>query len=161
MKFIKLVSSAMNCFTYVPMDSPSRGGDVAIYVFDKNQLSLSTPSYSVLMSLSVPYYAMSISVFMAFSPVFHSKKVLPTTLCFPTLFFWSCFCLIGPFKYITPYWSFQPLYIFMKVSFSPNIILCDWLGLKYKLTSNLCMKLVNTDAEELTYQRWSEKILLR
>ena len=43
--------------------SPSRGGDVAIYVFDINQPSLPTPSYSVLKS---------VSVFKALSTVFHS-----------------------------------------------------------------------------------------
>ena len=47
----------------VPAGSPSRGGDVAVYVFDKNRPSLPTPFYFVL--VSVP-------VFMAFSTVFHS-----------------------------------------------------------------------------------------
>ena len=37
----------------VPMGSPSRGGDVAVYVFDINQPSLPTPFYSVLVSISV------------------------------------------------------------------------------------------------------------
>ena len=37
----------------VPMGSPSRGGDVAVYVFNINQLSLPTPFYSVLVSISV------------------------------------------------------------------------------------------------------------
>ena len=46
----------------LPTDSPSRGGDVAIYVFDINQPSLPTPFYSVLVS---------VSVFMAFSTVIH------------------------------------------------------------------------------------------
>ena len=45
------------------MGSPSRGGDVAVYVFDMNQLSLPTPFHSVLVSMSV---------FMALSTVFHS-----------------------------------------------------------------------------------------
>ena len=45
------------------MGSPSRGGDVAVYVFDMNQPSLPTLFYSALVS---------ISVFMALSPVFHS-----------------------------------------------------------------------------------------
>ena len=39
------------------------GGDVAVYVFDVNQLSLPTPFYSVLVS---------VSAFMALSTVFHS-----------------------------------------------------------------------------------------
>ena len=43
--------------------SPSRGGDVAGDVFDINQLSLPTPLYSVLVS---------VSLFMALSTVFHS-----------------------------------------------------------------------------------------
>ena len=47
----------------VPASSPSRGGDVAVYVFDINQLSLPTPFYSVLAS---------VSVFMALSTLFHS-----------------------------------------------------------------------------------------
>ena len=47
----------------VPAGSPSRGGDVAVYVFDINQPSLLTPFYSVLVS---------ISVFMALSTMFHS-----------------------------------------------------------------------------------------
>ena len=47
----------------VPTGSPSRGGDVAVNVFDVNQLSLPTPFYSALVS---------ISVFMALSAVFHS-----------------------------------------------------------------------------------------
>ena len=37
----------------VPTGSPSRGGDVAVYVFNINQLSLPTPFYSVLVSVSV------------------------------------------------------------------------------------------------------------
>ena len=45
------------------MGSPSRGGDVAVDVFDINQPSLPTPFYSVLVS---------VSVFMALSTVFHS-----------------------------------------------------------------------------------------
>ena len=43
--------------------SPSRGGDVTVYVCDISYPSLSTPLYSVLVS---------ISVFMALSTVFHS-----------------------------------------------------------------------------------------
>ena len=49
----------LNCVLYQiplllvkPMGSPSHGGDVAVYVFDINQLSLSTPFYSVLVSVS-------------------------------------------------------------------------------------------------------------
>ena len=43
--------------------SPSRGGDVVVYVKDVNQPSLPAPFYSVLVS---------IFVLMAYSTVFHS-----------------------------------------------------------------------------------------
>ena len=56
---------------------------------------------------------------MAHLTVFHSINI-PTTLRFLTLFFRSPFCLIGPFSYN----------LFMKVSFSPDIILCGWLDIK-------------------------------
>ena len=49
-------------FPNVPTGSPSRGGYVAVYIFDINQPSLPTPFYSVLVS---------ISIFMALSTVFH------------------------------------------------------------------------------------------
>ena len=53
------------CHFELPVNtgSPSRSGNVTIYVFDINQLSLPTPFYSVLVS---------ISVFMALTTVFHS-----------------------------------------------------------------------------------------
>ena len=47
----------------VPEGSPSRGGNVAIYVFDINQPTLPAPFHSVLVSASV---------FVALSTVFHS-----------------------------------------------------------------------------------------
>ena len=86
--------------------SPSCGGDVTVYVYDKSQQSLPTPFYSVLVS---------VFVFMALSTVFHSihspdnspfsHSVLPVL----------SLCLIASFNYISlheslPYWSFQ-LYI--------------------------------------------------
>ena len=46
----------------VPAESPSRGSDIAVDVFDVNQPSLPTPFYSVLVSASV---------FMALSTVLH------------------------------------------------------------------------------------------
>ena len=49
--------------TLFPAGSPSRVGDVAVYVFNINQPSLPSPFHSVLGS---------ISVFMALSTVFHS-----------------------------------------------------------------------------------------
>ena len=72
----------------IPTGSPSRGGDAAVYVFDVNQLSLTTPFNSVLVS---------VSVFMAISTVFHSisspdNPPLSHSV-LPVLFL--------------PYWSFQ------------------------------------------------------
>ena len=73
-------------------DSTSRGGDVAVYVLNINQLSFSTPFYFVLVS---------ISVFMALSHVCHSISSCDTPLPrFLTLFFRSYLCLTGPFNYI-------------------------------------------------------------
>ena len=88
------------------MASPSRGGDVVVYVKDINPPSLPTPFHSVLVS---------VFVFMALSTVFHSINSPDSSplshSVLPALFL--------------PYWSFQ-LYIslFVKVSFSPDIILC-------------------------------------
>ena len=50
---------------WVPTGSPSRGGDVAVYVFDINQPSLLTPFYSVLSSVSV------LRSFQLYSPLSH------------------------------------------------------------------------------------------
>ena len=67
-----------------------------------------------------------------------------------------CFCLYGPFSCITFHkflWQLSAFslysfgliptllvlsstYLFMKVSFSPDIILCGWLGSKHKLTNS-------------------------
>ena len=71
-----------------------------IYVFDINQASLPTPFYSVLAS---------ISVFMAFSTVFHSINSPDNS----------------PLSHSVLLVLFLPLtlYLFMKVSFSPDIIL--------------------------------------
>ena len=86
----------------VPAGSPSRGGDVAVYVLNVSQPSLPTPFfYSVLVS---------VSVFMALSTVFHS-------ITFPDNSPLSRAVL--PVSFL-PYWSFQTIYLFMKVSFSPD-----------------------------------------
>ena len=71
--------------------SPSRGRDVAVYVFDINQPSLPTPFQSVLVS---------VSAFMALSSVFHSTNSLDNSslshFALPVL--------------LLPYWSFLSLY---------------------------------------------------
>ena len=98
----------------VPSGSPSHGGYVAVYVFDVNQQSLPTPFYSVLVS---------ISVFMALSTVFHSINSPNNSPLFHSIL---------PVLFL-PYWSFQ-LYVSVYVSFSSDVILCGWLGLKHQLT---------------------------
>ena len=105
------------CETFVAVNVPtgSRGGDVAVYVFDVNQPSLPTPFHSVLVS---------ISAFMALSTVFHSINS-PTTLHFLTSFLRSYFCLIGPFNYISLYESLL----------QPRYNTCGCLGLKHQLTN--------------------------
>ena len=87
-----------------PTGSPSRCGDVTVYVPDINQPSLPNPCYSVLVS---------VSAFMAISTVFHSINSPDKSLL-------SHSVLLVLFL---PYWSFQ-IYLFMKVSLSPDVILC-------------------------------------
>ena len=86
----------------------------------KNQLSFPTPFflYSVLVS---------ISVFMALSTMFHSINSPDNSLLSH-----SVFLLV-----FLPYWSFQLCYLFMKVYFNPDIILCGWLSLEHQLTNKL------------------------
>ena len=75
-----------HCVVFIPTGSHTRGRDVAVYVFD--QLSLSSPFYSALVSVSV---FMSLSTVFSFinspdnSPI--SQFVLPV--------------------FFLPYWSFQ------------------------------------------------------
>ena len=85
----------------VPAGSPSRGEDVAVYVFDMNQPSLPTPLYSVLGS---------VSVFMALSTVFHSinspyNSPLSHSI-LPALFL--------------PYWSFE---LYISLLKSPSVLI--------------------------------------
>ena len=72
---------------------------------DINQPSLPTPFHSVLVS---------ISVFMALSTVFHSINSPDNSPLFPSVL---------P-ALIPRYWSLNYLSFFMKVSLSPDIILC-------------------------------------
>ena len=83
----------------VPSGSPSRGGEVTVYVKDINQPSLPTPFESVLVS---------ISVFVALSTVFHSVNS-PTTRRFLALLLESYFCL-------------STILFFMKVSSRPDLL---------------------------------------
>ena len=88
----------------VSTGSPSRGGDAAVYVKDMNQPSVLTPFYSVL----VP-----ISVFLALSTVFHSINYPENSASslFSSGFISALLVLLSK-------------YLFRRVSFSPDIILC-------------------------------------
>ena len=66
----------INCSVQVPAGSPSRGGDVAVQLFDINQPSLPSPFYSALVS---------VSVFMAISAVSHSINPPDNSLAFSLL----------------------------------------------------------------------------
>ena len=96
----------MLCFSFKsPAGSPSHGGDVAVYVFDINQPSLPTPFYSALVS---------VSVFVALSTVFLSKNSPDDSPLSESV-------LLVLFL---PYLAFQLYILLMKVSLSPDVILC-------------------------------------
>ena len=103
----------------VPMGSASRGGNVVVYVFEINQQSL--PSLFFFLSVLG-----SVFVFMALSTVFHCINSPNYSLLFhsvlPVLF-------LALFVLLT-------IYLFMKVSLSPHIILCGWLGFKHQITKS-------------------------
>ena len=102
------------CYFVIPTGLPSHGGDVAAYVSDSdmNQLSLPTPFYFVLVS---------VSVFMALSTAFHlTNSPGNLNFCFPGLLVLFLLC-----------WSFQlciyierdiyiyiHIYIYIYISFS-------------------------------------------
>ena len=104
------------CKRCVPAGSPSRGGDVTVYVLDISQPSLPTPFILFL------YLFLSLWPFQ----LYFIPLILPTTLRFLILFFRSYLCLL----------ILSTLYLFMKVSLSPDIILSGWLGSKHQLTNN-------------------------
>ena len=101
-------------FTEVPAGSP-HGGDVMTYVWHK-------PTKLAHSFLFCSWFCFRLSG--SFNCIWFHK--FSQQLCFLTLFFRSYFCLIGPFNYIS---------LFMKVSLSPDIILCGWPGLKRQLTN--------------------------
>ena len=86
---IKLVDAVFQ--TAVPAGAPSRGGDVAVYIFNRNQPSSPTPFSFVLVLIYVS---------VALSTVFHSMNSPDNSplshSVLPVLFL--------------PYWSFQ-LYV--------------------------------------------------
>ena len=93
--YVSVRHSLPAIFQAVPAGSPSRGGDVTVYVLDISQPSLPTCFYSVLVS---------VSVFMALSTVFHSINSPDNSpLSHDVLLVLPC--LIGPFNNISLYES--------------------------------------------------------
>ena len=90
----------------VPAGSPSRGGDITVYVPDKHQPSLPPPFFlfcsCVCFCLYSPFSCISFHKF--------SRQLSAFSLC-------SC-------GLISAVLDFSTLYLFMKVSLSPDVILC-------------------------------------
>ena len=76
--------------SFVPSGSPSRGGDVVVYVLDTNKLSLPTP-FILFLCLFLSLWSFQL---------YFIPKILPATLHYLTLFFLSYFCFTGPFNNI-------------------------------------------------------------
>ena len=102
------ITSSSSSFSVrsVPAGSLSRGGDVAVYVFDVNQPSLPSPFHSVLVS---------ISAFMALSTVFHSINS-PDNSPLSHSVLLILLCLMVLFNYVSlyeslPQPSFNPLWL--------------------------------------------------
>ena len=103
-------------YTVVPTGSPSRGGEVTVCVKDINQPSLPTPFsfcscvnfclYGPLNCISFYEFSRQLSVFSLYSSGLVSALVVLSTVC-----------------------------LFMKVSFSPDIIPSARLGSKHQLTN--------------------------
>ena len=97
------VSTQVGHAVPVPAGSPSRGGDVTVYVQDTNQPSLLIPFYSVLVS---------ISVFMALSTVFHFIEFSRQLSVFS----------LGSSGLLSALLVLSTICLLVKVSFSPDII---------------------------------------
>ena len=79
----------------VPAGSPSRGGDVAVYVFDINQPSLPTPFFLLFFKILFFYFSLY-GLFNCISFHKFSRQLSTFSLCSSG----SYFCLIGPFNYL-------------------------------------------------------------
>ena len=101
--------------TTAPTGSPSRGGDVVVYVWHKpTELAHSFLScYCVSFCLYGPFNCISFHKF--------SGELSAFSLCSSGL--------------ISALFVISTIHLFMKVSFSPDIILFGWLGLKHQLTN--------------------------
>ena len=89
------------------MGSPPRGGDVVVYVFDRNQPSLPAPFFFFFNPIFV-----SVSVFTAPSTVFLSINPPEKSLLFHSV--------------LAAILVLSTIYLFMKVSLSPDIIHCGY-----------------------------------
>ena len=105
----------MPCFVG-PSCSPSCGGDVAVYVLDINQPSLPTPFSCTCLCLFLSVWP--------FQLYFNHK--------FSQQLFAFSLCSLG---LISTLLVLSARYFFTKGSFSPDIVLCGWLGLKLQLTN--------------------------
>ena len=148
----------------VPSGSPSDGGDVTVYVFDIKSTEL---AHSFLLCSCV--YFCLYGPFNCIS--FHKFSRQLSTF---SLFFQSSFFLIGPFN-ISMKVSFSPVLIlcgwlglkrqqtnlFMEASFSPNIIFCGWQDWKHQLTyySILDPRWVSTSYFLMWPTRWSDFLI--
>ena len=86
-KRVTIILAIASCLR-LAVGSPSRGGDVTVFVKEINQSSLPTHFYSVLVS---------VSVFLAFSTVFHSLNFPDNS---------PLFRFVLPVLFL-PFWSFQ------------------------------------------------------
>ena len=99
----------------VPAGSPSRGGDVTVYIWHKpTELAHSFLFCScVYFCLYGPFNCIS----------FHKFSILLSV-------FSLCSCGLSSALLVL-----STIYLFMKVSFTPDIIPSDWLGSKHKRTN--------------------------
>ena len=100
---------------FVPTGSPSRGGDVTVYV-----LGISQPSFPHLLRCFCVY----LGLYGPFNCIsFHksSRQLSAFSLCSSSLI---CALLV-----------LSTIYVFLKVSFSPDIIHSGWLGSKHQWTN--------------------------
>ena len=104
----------LSCYS-VPMGSPSRGGDVMVYVWhEPAELAHSVLFCScVYFCLYGPFNCISLHKFSRQLSVFS-------------------FCSCG---LSSVYLLLSAIYLFMKVSFGPDIIPSGWLGSKHQLTN--------------------------
>ena len=101
-------------------------------IFTHRSLSLSLPPLCLSLwhdptELAHSFLFCSCVYFCLYGPfhLYFIPSILPTTLRFLALLFQWYFCLIGPFSCIS----------LMKLSFSPDLILCGWLDLECQLTN--------------------------